>query len=69
MEVSEEIKGDDLLPSTGQLELYEMLEDDDNAVIWFICGETTFLYGKKLIQRGVAPFSNEIDSNNIYRVS
>jgi hypothetical protein len=33
VEVSEEIKGGDLLPATGLLELDEMLEDDDNTVI------------------------------------
>ena len=69
MEV-EETKGDDSLPSTGELELDEMLEVDDNEIICHICGERPcdwIQYGEDLIQRGVESFDSETVANNIIR--
>ena len=52
MEV-EETKGDDSLPSTGELELDEMLEVDDNEIICHI-------------QRGVESFGDETEGSRVF---
>ena len=66
----EETKGDDSFPSTGELELDEMLEVDDNELICRICDERPcdwIQYGEDLIQRGVESFDGETVANNIIR--
>lgn len=59
------------VPSTGELELDEMLEVDDKQIMCYICGEKPcdwIQYGKELIQRGVEMFSGEeMVSNKIIR--
>ena len=68
MNVEEETKGcDPPSPSTGDLELDEMLEDDEGTVICYICGEKPcdwIQYGEELIERGSETFSGETVSNN-----
>jgi hypothetical protein len=66
----EETKGDDSLPSTGELELDEMLEVDENETMCCICGEKPcdwIQYSEELIQRGLERCSGEIVLNNIIR--
>jgi hypothetical protein len=68
--MEQEEKGEDLLPTTVDMELDEMLEDDDNAGFCCICGGKPcdwIQYGNELIQRVSGMFSGEQTANNIIR--